>query len=73
MITNFSSHKPVRVNKWLYGWRIMANYGQGWEYECFETIWTEARARLREYRENCPQYPVKAVKGRETNPEYKGS
>lgn len=56
-----------RVNRYLYGWRIMVNYGQGWEYEIFEEIWREARARLAEYRANCPQYPVKAVRSREPN------
>ena len=54
-----------RVNKYLYGWKILVHYGQGWEYELFEETWKEAKARLKEYRENCPQYPVKAVRGRE--------
>jgi len=36
---------------------IQGDYGQGWELEtCEETI-SEARQRLKEYRENMPQYP----------------
>ena len=61
----------TRVNKYVYGWKILVNYGQGWEYETFEDSWKETRGRLAEYRANCPQYPVKAVRGRESNPSYK--
>ncbi len=60
----------MRVNKYLYGWKLYVHYGQGWEYELFEETWKEARERLKEYRENCPQYPIKAVRGREPNPHY---
>ena len=59
----------MKTNKYLYGWKIYVHYGQGWEYELFETERTEMRARLKEYRENCPQYPVKATRGRELNPD----
>ena len=59
----------MRVNKWLYGWKIYVNYGQGWEYEVFELTWKDAKQRLKEYHQNCP-YPVKASKGRELNPEW---
>lgn len=59
-----------RTNKYLYGWKLYVNYGQGWEYELFEETWHETKERLKEYRENCPQYPIKASRGRETNPEY---
>jgi len=47
-------------------WRIFVNYGagEGWEHECTELSWKEAREQLKTYRENCP-YPVKAVRGRE--------
>lgn len=60
-----------KINKYLYGWKISVfyGYGCGWEYEVFETTWKETRARLKEYREN-QSYPVKACRGRETNPEY---
>ena len=33
-------------------WRISGNYGYGWDVECTEDTAREARARLREYREN---------------------
>lgn len=33
-------------------WRISGNYGYGWDVECTEDTLREARARLREYREN---------------------
>lgn len=46
-------------------WRVYVDYGQGWEYEIAEFTKAEAEQRKREYRENCPQYPVKVVKGRE--------
>ena len=60
----------MKTNKWLYGFRIYVHYGQGWEYEIFETSLTEARARVKEYRVNCPEYPVKMSRGRESNPDY---
>lgn len=44
-------------------WTVQGNYGQGWEDECAEDSWAEAKARLREYRENSP-YPVRCVKRR---------
>ena len=62
----------MKTNKYLYGWKILVNYGAGWEYECFELTWKDTRNNLKAYREAC-NYPVKAVKGRETNPDYKGS
>ena len=48
-------------------WEIHVNYGygHGWEYEIAEPTRTEALQRLNEYRENCPEYPVKIVKCRE--------
>ncbi len=46
-------------------WEIHVDYGQGWEYEIAEFSFSEARARRREYRENCPQYPLKIVRKRE--------
>ena len=33
-------------------WDIMTNYGYGWECECSEYTWKEARQTAREYREN---------------------
>jgi hypothetical protein len=31
----------------------------GWEHEISEDTLRDARARQREYRENCPQYPTR--------------
>lgn len=33
-------------------WDIMTNYGYGWECECSEYTYKEARQTAREYREN---------------------
>lgn len=46
-------------------WYVMVNYGYGWEYETAEFTLREARQRLKEYRENCPQYPCCIEKHRE--------
>jgi hypothetical protein len=47
-------------------WEVQGNYGQGWECVTAEDTWKEARERVREYRENEPQYPhqVKLVRER---------
>ena len=42
-------------------YQLFANYGQGWEIETIEETWAEIKARLREYRENAPQYSYKIV------------
>lgn len=41
--------------------RLFVNYGfgHGWEHEITEDSREEIRARVREYRDNCPEYPVK--------------
>jgi hypothetical protein len=46
-------------------WHIEVNYGGGWEHELTEDSWLEAKAQLKCYRENCPQYPVRARRRRE--------
>jgi hypothetical protein len=46
-------------------WRFYVNYGYGWEHELDEYSLSEIKKRKKEYRENCPQYPIKVVKGRE--------
>lgn len=46
-------------------WRLFVNYGQGWEHELTEFTYAEARQRLQEYRDNCPQYPARLQIGRE--------
>lgn len=45
-------------------WQLWSDYGQGWEHELSEDSWKEMRARLREYRQNAPQYSYKAKKVR---------
>jgi hypothetical protein len=60
----------TRINKFLYGWKLYVNYGQGWEYETFEDNFKSYKENKRLYRENCP-YPQKWKEGRETNPYYK--
>ncbi len=48
-------------------WEVQGNYGYGygWECVCAEETWRETRDRLREYRENEPQYVFRARKHRE--------
>ena len=46
-------------------WQIWVNYGGKWEHECTERTAKDARATRKEYRENCPEYPVKIKKKRE--------
>lgn len=58
-----------KTNKYLYGWKFYVNYGQGWEYETFEETFLGMKENRKAYRENCT-YPVKVVRGRETNPAY---
>lgn len=55
--------KHIRKTEDIYN--IMGNYGQGWEVVTAETDRKEARARLKEYNENEPQYPHKIIKKRE--------
>lgn len=56
----------MKVNKFLYGWKLYVDYGQGWEYECFYLTRKELKEDMKAYRENC-QYPIKARRGRELN------
>ena len=53
-------------NKYLYGWKCYVNYGQGWEYETFETEWKAYKENRKAYQENCT-YPVRWSRGRELN------
>lgn len=46
-------------------WRFYLNYGQGWEHEITEYTREEMKVNRKAYRENCPQYPLKIVFGRE--------
>lgn len=60
----------MKVNKYLYGWKLYVNYGQGWEYVGFYTSAKEMREDRKAYRENCG-YPLKITRGKEINPDYK--
>ena len=59
----------MKNNKYLYGWKLYVNYGQGWEYETFEETLKSYKENVKAYRENCP-YPQKWSRGREENPSY---
>lgn len=56
----------MKKNKYLYGWKLYVNYGQGWEYEIFEETFKGYRENKRLYIENCP-HPQKWAQGRELN------
>ena len=58
-----------RINKYIYGWKFYLNYGQGWEYEIFETTRQGMLENQKAYRENCA-YPLRITRGREANPAY---
>lgn len=45
-------------------YNIVTNYGYGWEVECTEDTYKEAKQRLKEYRENTSAQ-VKLKKKRE--------
>ncbi len=40
------------IRKTIDRWDVMSNYGYGWECECSEYTYKEAKQRLKEYREN---------------------
>lgn len=54
----------MRQRKTRDEFQLHVNYGQGFEHEISEDTRAEVNLRRREYRENCPQYPVKIVKRR---------
>ena len=49
--------------------QILVNYGQGKEYACAEFTSSAARRTLKEYSENCPEFPaeMKRTRDRKTN------
>lgn len=61
----------TKKNKYNYIYVIQQNwgYGYGWEDVTAEENPKEARARLREYRENQPEIPVRKILRRELNEE----
>jgi hypothetical protein len=60
----------MKINKYIYGWKLYVNYGQGWEYETFEDTFKGYKENRRAYQSNCP-YAQKWSRGRELNPNYK--
>ena len=48
-----------RIRKTRDALHLYVNYGHGWEHEVTEYRLADIKARVREYRENCPEYPVK--------------
>lgn len=55
----------TRIRKTRDCWRFYLNYGLGWEHEITEYTRAEMVENRKAYRENCPQYPLRIVKGRE--------
>ena len=53
------------IRKTVDVWVLEGNYGYGWEYILAEDTREEGKARLKEYRENQPEYPVRLIKKRE--------
>jgi hypothetical protein len=43
---------------------VQGNYSQGWEDETTEETWREGMRRLKEYRDNMPEYPHRLIKKR---------
>jgi hypothetical protein len=58
-----------KINKYLYGWKLYVNYGQGWEYEVFEDTRVGYLANKKAYEESCT-YPQIWTRSREPNPAY---
>ena len=56
-------------NKYLYLWVVQLNYGygHGWEDVTASEVYSEARANLQDYRDNCPEYPRRLIERRELN------
>ena len=56
----------MRQRKTRDEYTILANYGygHGWEEETAENTIREARQRLKEYRQNAPEYAYKIKKKR---------
>jgi hypothetical protein len=63
--------KAPKIPKTKEEFVIQGNYGSGWEDVTSEDKWSEAKARLREYQENEPQYAHRRITRRIPNPQYK--
>ena len=53
-----------RKTKDVFVLEVDYGYGDGWEYVLEEDTKLEANKRLKEYRENCPQYSARIRKRR---------
>lgn len=62
--TNNRRHTMPKQTKYAYLFVVQGNYGQGWEDVTAEELWSEARARRKEYDANEP-YPHRVIKRRE--------
>ena len=51
-----NKRKDVKMEFVMY-----VDYGQGFEYELTEDSVEEIEQRKKEYREDCPQYPIKII------------
>lgn len=56
------------MNKYIYGWKLYVNYGQGWEYELFEETYKGYCENRIAYKNNC-NYPQRWTKSRIPNNE----
>ncbi len=65
----FIDRHPLRKTQTV--WHMMSHYGYGWEHELTEDSWAGMRERLKEYRENAPQYSYRAVKRNEVKEQYR--
>jgi hypothetical protein len=59
-----------RTRKTRDEWQMWSNYGYGWEHELSEDTFKEIKQRVKEYRENAPQYSykIKLARVRVENP-----
>lgn len=56
-----------KINKYIYVWVIQGNYGYGWEDLTQSESYKEARANLKDYRNNEPT-AHRLIRRREINP-----
>jgi len=52
------------IRKTVDEYRLFVDYGEGWYHETTEPSWKELRARVKEYRTNCPEHALKTRKVR---------
>ena len=63
--------QPKKPNKYLYQWIVQGHYGyHGWEDVTADDNRRIARAELRTYRNEEPQYPHRLIYGRRPNPDF---